>query len=161
MSQTSRRVSRAAALSALALLLTAAGPAPAQGGPKKSADVVKAEAKAGKPAADGSRTVTIALTIEKGWHLYANPVGFEDLAPNQTTVTFTGANKPDDVKIDYPPGKSVKDKVLMAEYRTYEDKVTIKAKVGAGSGPLEVSLKVQACDERRCLAPSTLKLEVK
>lgn len=135
-------------------------PAQAQG-IRKSSQVVKVEAKADKPANDGTQLVTLTLTIDKGWHLYANPVGFEDLKDNQTTVSFAGKAKPEIVKIEYPEGKAVNDKVLMAEYRTYEGKVAIKATVRrTGSDPLEVQVKVQACDARRCLAADTIKLAV-
>ena len=51
------------------------------------------------------------LTIDKGWHIYANPVGLEDLASAQTVVTFPADSKPEVVKIDYPPGKVVKDEL--------------------------------------------------
>ncbi len=152
---------RAAAL-ALLLAALAVGPAAAQGA-RKSSQVVKAEAKADKPAADGTQTVTVTLTIDKGWHLYANPVGFEDLESNQTTVTFGGKSKPQVVKVDYPAGKAVKDKALMAEYKTYEDKAAIKATVRRAKGddgPLEVVVKVAACNDRTCLPADTIKISV-
>src|SRR5262249_41828104 len=59
------------------------------GGAKKSDSVVKAKASVmpEKPGPDGKQTVTVMLTIEKGWHIYANPPGLDDLVPVQTTVT--------------------------------------------------------------------------
>ena len=48
---------------------------PAFAAPLKSDSVVKATAAAAKPDADGKQTVTLTLAIDKGWHLYANPVG--------------------------------------------------------------------------------------
>ena len=152
----------AAGLAALGLLLTAlAGAAQAQA--KKSDAVVKAEATAGKPDDDGTQVVTVTLAIDKGWHIYANPVGFEDLASAQTTVSVSAKAKPEDVRVEYPEGKAIKDKTLDAEYRTYEDKVTIKATVRRAkgdTGPLDVTVKFQACDEKRCLLPATVKLTV-
>src|SRR5579871_5377405 len=79
---------------------------------KKSDSVVKVTATADKPDADGKQTVSILLTHEAGWHSYANPVGQEDLASAQTTVTITGKAKLDDVKVDYPTGKLIKDKIV-------------------------------------------------
>src|SRR5438105_12127119 len=90
-------------LPALAVLLLAAPAALAQ---KKSDSVVKINATATAPDADGNQTVTITLDIDKNWHLYANPVGNDDLAPNATTVKVP---KAEDVKVTYPPGKLVKD----------------------------------------------------
>src|SRR5262249_33401290 len=54
----------------------------AQGGAKRSDSVVKVTAKAEpeKPGADGKQVVIVTLIIDKGWHLYANPVGPEDLS---------------------------------------------------------------------------------
>jgi DsbC/DsbD-like thiol-disulfide interchange protein len=146
-----------ALLAALLLL----GPASAQ--VKKSSDAVKVEARADKPAADGTQVVILTLKIEKGWHLYANPVGYEDLKDSETTVSFGGTSKPEVVKLEYPTGKVVKDKALMAEYRTYEDTVTIKATVRRAkgdAGPLDVTIRLQACDARKCLPRDTVKVKV-
>jgi hypothetical protein len=130
---------------------------------KKSDTVVKAEAKADPVGADGKQLVTITLTIDKGWHLYANPVGNADLADSQTAVSVSSKNKLQDVKVEYPEGKLVKDKVV-GDYKTYEGKVTIKATVSRAKGdtePLEVAVKVQACSESQCLLPATVNLTAK
>jgi DsbC/DsbD-like thiol-disulfide interchange protein len=130
---------------------------------KKSDSVVKIEAKADKIADDGTQDVTITLNIDKGWHLYANPVGNDDLTENQVSVTLTSKNKLKDVKIDYPAGKLVVDKTV-GDYKTYEGTVTIKAKVTRDKGdtePINVAVKLQACDKTTCLAPATAKLTAK
>lgn len=131
-------------------------------GQKKSDAVVKVTATADKPDADGKQTVSILLTHESGWHSYANPVGLEDLAAAQTTVAITGKNKLDDVKVDYPPGKLIKDKIV-GDYKVFEDKVTIKATVKRAkgdTGPLDVTVKFQACNDKQCLQSATVKLTV-
>jgi hypothetical protein len=146
-------------------LLTSLAPAAAPAGvsaqgAKKSDALVKATATAGKPDADGKQDVTVTLTVDKPWHIYANPVGLEDLADAQTTVTFDPKAKP--LKVQYPEGKVIKDKVL-GDYRVYEDKVTIKAQVRRArgeTGPLQVSVKVQACNDKTCLLPAVIKLTV-
>jgi len=51
-----------------------------------SKDAVTITATADKPDADGKQTVTLTLAIDAGWHLYANPVGNEDLKSVQTVV---------------------------------------------------------------------------
>jgi uncharacterized protein len=155
---------------ALALFLDAqpakAGPArepnpPAQGANKSDA-MVKVSAKAGKAAADGTQEVTVTLDVADGWHIYANPPGLEDLAAVQTTVTVTGTPKPESVKVTYPEAKVIDDKVL-GKYRVYEGKVVVKAAVKRAkgdTGPLEVSVKLQACNDRTCLLPATVKVTV-
>lgn len=153
-----RRVAGPLMLASLALAL-AAGTVLAQA--KKSDSVVKATATASKLGDDGKQTVTITLDIEKPWHLYANPVENEDVANAQTVVTVASKAKLASVKIAYPAGKLKKDK--LGDYKIYEGKVTIKAEIRRAkgdTGPLEVSIKLQACDAKSCLFPSTVKLNV-
>jgi DsbC/DsbD-like thiol-disulfide interchange protein len=139
------------------LTLGAANSAHAQG--KKSDAVVKVKAEAGTPNADGTTPVHIHLTIDKGWHIYANPAGSEDFAESATTVTVGGAAKVEG--IEYPPGKLIHDKTL-GDYKVYEDKVTITAKVRrpAGGGAIDLAVKVGACNEQKCLVPATIKVSV-
>jgi DsbC/DsbD-like thiol-disulfide interchange protein len=148
------------ALTLLAILLGDAGPALAQA--KKSDSVVKVEAKADdKPDADGKQTITITITIDKDWHIYANPVENEDLVNAQTTVSITGKAKLDDVKAAYPAGKPYGDKD--EKHKIYDGKVTIKAQVKRArgdNGPLEVTVKLQACSKNTCLFPATITKEV-
>src|SRR5437588_9428590 len=125
-----------------ALLL--ASPAWAQ---KTSEGVVKISALADKPE-DGNQTVTITLDIDKPWHLYANPVEHDLLAPVQTTLKFPG--KTEVVKITYPPRKLIKESATGDTYKVYEGKVTIKAQVRRPkdeTGPLQYTLTIQACDD--------------
>ncbi len=150
---------RVVGLLAVALLAYSAGTARAQ--IKKSDSFVKVTAQATKPDADGKQTVDITLDIEKPWHLYANPVENEDLTNAQTVVALSAKGKLEDIKIDYPAGKVHTDHG--AKYNIYEGKVVIKAhlkRAKGDSGPLEVSVKLQACDAKRCLLPATVKVSV-
>ena len=154
-----RCVASLMALAPLALVVAGGGTVLAQA--KKSESVVKATATADKPDADGKQTVTIMLDIEKPWHLYANPADNEDVANAQTVVTVASKVKPEEVKIEYPPGKVHKD--TLGDYKVYEGKITIKALVKrakSDTGPLEVNIKLQACNDKSCLFPSTLKVNV-
>jgi hypothetical protein len=131
-------------------------------GAKTSESVVKITGKADKPDADGKQTLTLTVAISSPWHLYANPVGSEDLGSAQTTVSVNARERAAQVKVDYPAGKTIKDKTF-GEYKVYEGTVTIKAQVQRARGdtsPLQVSVKLQACDDKSCLLPSTVKLTV-
>jgi thiol:disulfide interchange protein len=142
------------------ILLVTALPVPGQATGSES--VVKSEAKAEKADADGKQVVTITLTIDKKYHVYANPVGLEDLQSSQTIVTVTSKTKPESVKVEYPKGEVKEDKVV-GNYKIYKGKVTIKATVQRArgdTGPLQVAVKLQACDSKTCLMPSTVKLSV-
>jgi hypothetical protein len=128
----------------------------------KSDSVVKVTASADKPDAHGKQTVTINVEVKEPYHIYANPIGNPDFVNNQTTVKVDAEKKPTNVKVDYPEGKVHKDKVV-GDYKVYEGKITIKAHVERASGdtsPLQISIKVQACDETNCLLPATIKVSV-
>jgi len=148
-------------LASLAVLLAAvAGGSSEARPPKDSSAVVKASAEAGKADADGKQTVTVTLVIDKSWHVYANPVGLQDLVDAQTVVTFAAKEPVRVLKLDYPPGKSMPDKVLGSDYKVYEDRAEIKAVVQRAKGdasPLEATVAVQACNDRTCLFPARLK----
>src|SRR5437763_16192954 len=158
MNATNRRTPATTALALIAGLALAAGPAAAA--PLKSDSVVKATAVAGKPGPDGKQTVTLTLAIDKGWHIYATPVANEDLTPVQTTVKAKAAGALGDVKIDYPAGKKVKDSTV-GDYMVYEDKAIITVNVTRAKdddSPLELTVKVQACNESTCLLPGEVKV---
>ena len=144
-------------------LLAVALPARARAqGARTSESVVKITAKADRPDAGGKQTLTLTVAIDSPWHLYANPVGSEDLGSAQTTVTVNAKERPAQVKVDYPAGKTIKDKTF-GEYKVYEGTVTIKAHVQRAKGdtsPLQVSVKLQACNDKSCLLPSTVKRTV-
>ncbi len=128
----------------------------------KSDSVVKVTAAATKPDADGNQVITLNLDIKDKYHLYSNPPGNEALEDSQVVVTVAGKEKPEAVKVEYPEGKLVKD-AAAGDYRIYEGKVAIKAQVRRARGdtsPLEVGIRVQACDDRGCLLPATIKVQV-
>jgi DsbC/DsbD-like thiol-disulfide interchange protein len=125
---------------------------------RKSDSVVKIKAEAEKPNTDGTTNVLLSLTIDKGWHIYANPVGQEDLAENATTVTADGSAKVE--AVEYPDGKPYKDKSL-GTYKVYEDQVKIRLKVKRpASGPTDLNVKLSACNDSRCLVPAVVKVNV-
>jgi hypothetical protein len=131
---------------------------------RKTTDVVQATATLGPPDKDGKRSLTVTLKIEAPWHVYANPVEYDDLEPAQTTVDVFAGGKRLPAAIDYPKGTAEKD-VKGNAYRVYEKEVTITGVVKSGdASELEVRIKVQACtsgENGKCLLPETIKLSVK
>jgi len=141
------------ALGAVALVAYAGG--------TRSDSVVKVKAEAVE-APPGKAVVLVHLDIKPGWHLYANPVGNEDLASGQVVVKAAGKNPPKAVKIEYPKGKEKEDKTI-GSYRVYTDKVSIRAivdRVAGDANPLEFSVRLQACSGQTCLLPSTVRVSV-
>lgn len=148
---------------AIGALLCAISTGQATAAPDDSSSVVKVTAKAGDVDDQGNQSVTVTIQINDKWHIYANPVGSESLAAAQTKVTFK--NKLEKTQVSYPPGKVVKDEfVEEGQYRTYEGKVTIKAKVRRVAGskePLQLVIQLQACNESSCLFPAKIPVTVK
>lgn len=128
-------------------------------GAKKSESVVRAKVSAGKADADGKQVLTVTLIMDKDWHTYANPVPKD--FPGEPTVVLVSKLKPEDVSIEYPKGRIVKD-LTVGDYFVYDDTVDIKITVKRpkDAGALELQVKVQACSDKQCLLPSTLKLNV-
>jgi DsbC/DsbD-like thiol-disulfide interchange protein len=129
----------------------------------ESESKVKRSATATKPNDKGEQVVTITLDIDKGWHLYANPINSNEefLAKNRTMIKIASKVKLVAVDVQYPPGtKHVDGK---SYYDIYEGRVTIKANVQRAAGdtsPLEITLEVNACDENVCLKRSEIKLMI-
>jgi len=127
----------------------------------KSDSVVKIDSTAEKPDAAGKQLVILKFTIDDGWHLYANPVP-KDFPGIPLEVKFNGKTKPATFKVDYPEGKEVKD-VDTGTYKIYEGKAEVKLTVQRAkddTGPLELSVKLQACTDKKCLLPATVKVSV-
>jgi uncharacterized protein YyaL (SSP411 family) len=127
---------------------------------KRSDDKVKASVKV-EPVAGNTRTLNLTLEIEKGWHIYANPIGNEMLAGNETTVTILAGGKAVPAKLNFPKGKIERDPML-GDYGIYSGTITITAEVMVG-GPLEVRIRVNACRDGEggvCLPPGTVTLKV-
>lgn len=95
----------------------------------KSDSVVKVTAAADRPDSTGKQRVAVTLTIDDGWHVYANPAGGPDYEGSQTTVSVqTPANTP--TQVDYPSGKLAQD----GNYRIYDGKTAIPAVVQRAAG---------------------------
>jgi DsbC/DsbD-like thiol-disulfide interchange protein len=148
-------------LSAFALAATGLVLEADAGGKEKSDSKVKARATATK-VIDGKQTVTITLDIEKGWHLYANPVKHnnEFLEQNQTVVKVSAKEKIT-LNVDYPAGKPVTEG--KEKYNSYVGVIKIQAEVVRAKGdtsPLQISIDVNACTDKICLPQGVVKLTV-
>lgn len=130
----------------------------------KTADVVSAKAVLGTAIRDGKQAISITLKIEAPWHIYANPVGHDDLEGARTTIEALANGKKLSANFDYPKGTPEKDSKGM-EYFVYSGEVTIKGTVAAKEdGNLEIKVKVQACtsgENGKCLLPATITVPVK
>jgi uncharacterized protein len=134
----------------------------------RTEDVVTGEAKLGPPDKDGKRTITLTVKMQKPWHIYANPVGHDDLEPAATVVNVRARVKDGDKKLNanvkYPEGKAEKGPDGKP-YRVYETEAVITATIdGKDVDGLEVRLTAMACETSengRCLQKTTIRIPVK
>jgi DsbC/DsbD-like thiol-disulfide interchange protein len=150
------------ALSALACatLVFAANTQGEQGGDKMPSKV-KLKATTSKIDKNGQQVVTIKMEVDKDWHAYANPVQNELLEAAQTTVEVK-SNKKLDAVVAYPQGKKHVDG--KESYYIYEGQLEIMATVKrppGDTGPLEVKVSYMTCNDKICLPPESVVLNVK
>ncbi len=119
---------------------------------------VQVTATAGKPDESGKQTITVKISIAKGWHIYANPVDNEEVDKAATEVTITAAGKPVAAKVSYPAGKELTDKSI-GKFKAYEESVTIPAEIAALDSPFEIQVRFMVCNDKVCI-PKTTKLKL-
>ena len=99
--------------------------------------------------------IVIALSIDAGYHVNANPASLDYLIP--TTVKVPGAAQ---AKITYPHGRAFKPKFVSEGISVYEGSVTITVELAKGSlasmGHPQAQIEVQACTNEICLPPATI-----
>jgi len=108
--------------------------------------------------------VAFRLSITPGWHINGTKLDDEFLIPSELTV-----DENDDVQVlkyYYPEPKSEKFEYSDTELQIYDGEVIFGAlfKVSDSISPkghiLKAQLLYQACDDRSCLPPNTLYLEI-
>jgi uncharacterized protein YyaL (SSP411 family) len=111
---------------------------------------------------------TLELEVAKGWHLYANPTGAENLKPTRVEVVHNDLVALSAVA--YPTGEAKRLSESTMPINIYQGtfRVPISLLVSKEAlGPLQIVLRLhfQPCDDQVCLAPAqrdiTLNLEVK
>jgi uncharacterized protein YyaL (SSP411 family) len=128
--------------------------------------VVAATARASGPIAPGGELdVVVSLTIQDGWHLYANPTGVPELKP--TTLTIDRSSEPlaTVVKVTYPAGEAkILESTGTEKVSLYEAKIQVSVRirladdVKPGAVRVKLQLSYQACNDRLCLAPAKLEI---
>ena len=139
---------------------TAAAPVPAKPG------VVVASARpAGAVAPGGEFDASVSITIQDGWHIYANPTGALELRPTTLTLDPTSERSATLVDVTYPAGDAkVLGSIGTEKVPLYEGKIRIGARIRLaadakpGAIPIKLRLSYQACNDRLCLAPANLEI---
>jgi uncharacterized protein YyaL (SSP411 family) len=99
--------------------------------------------------------VIVTATVDKGYHINANPASFDYLIP--TSVKFPELQLPE---VTYPPPVRFKTTFAPEALDVYTDTVKLVASFPKDAlpkrGTIRGVVKAQACDERVCLPPSEL-----
>ena len=127
-------------------------------GDRKSANVVRARSTIEEGEEAGAYRLRVLLDIQEGWHINANPASDSLLiATNVIPVT-------DDTRIlnvRYPDASPLVTAFSDPPVDVYQGstEITVHATIPGGRAVRNVfALRVQACDERRCLLPSEIDL---
>ena len=104
--------------------------------------------------------VEVQLELAEGWHINANPSSWDLLIP--TTVSVSPDASVGILSVTYPKGKPFHADWRETPISIYEGNITIEMKLKLKPGetiekafPLNIDVRYQACDEHRCLPPST------
>jgi DsbC/DsbD-like thiol-disulfide interchange protein len=133
----------------------------APGQPRKLEDVVHASLAASPKEANGLQNVVVVLEVAPGWHIFANPVGSEQIKDAETRITFRSGRTDLSATIGYPPGVASSN-AHWGNFRIYEGRVVIPTRLRRGEqGPITVNVKLQACNDslQRCI-PGNLTLSL-
>jgi hypothetical protein len=130
--------------------------------PKSSADVVKVVYRDGG-LADGLETHHVSITVAKGWHIYANPVGNDKLTESATVIELRGDGKGLKYhELNYPKGEQKKGP--LGEYRVYEGAMGFQIVVShddVRGKKMTARVTLVACNNEVCLTPATVTVEQK
>jgi thiol:disulfide interchange protein DsbD len=116
------------------------------------------------PQAGAKFQVAVQAVIEEGWHLYS--LKKLEGGPIPTTITIPPGQKfalagP----VEAPSPERKMDDAFGMEVESYSGSVEFTvpveaAKDAAGAQTLEVAARYQACNDRECLPPRTVKLSL-
>jgi uncharacterized protein len=116
------------------------------------------KARAVREAGATDLRVQIALEVEAGYHLNANPASFDYLIP--TSVAIDGHPE---MGVAYPEGALLKPAFAPEGIKVYAGKVVLSAFAGRlpdGGDPLFAELTLQACTDESCLPPDKIRILV-
>ena len=94
----------------------------------------------------------VLIRLDEDWHVNASRVFDESLVPTQ--VLDDGQVR----DVGYPKGNSLVTEFAGEPVNVYGDPVMIAVVTDAGTDPLSVELKLQACSSHICLLPEKIRL---
>ncbi|MEX0701734.1 MAG: DUF255 domain-containing protein [Planctomycetales bacterium] len=113
------------------------------------------------PAGETCRIIVL-LDVAEGWHVNQNPAKPKNFIPTQLTIKAKEGTQLSAVR--YPAGKELEVAGIDEPLFVYEGQVavhgvlTAPAESAGKTEEFEISVRYQACNERTCLPPATVKL---
>jgi DsbC/DsbD-like thiol-disulfide interchange protein len=129
-----------------------------------SENVVKVEAQPAELAAGSSGKAIVRLTIDRGYHVNANPPTYPYLIPTQLEIAPLNGLSASSVA--YPSAVSRQFPFAEKPLAVYEGEAVIKPTLtiakSASKGERSISaiLRIQACDDQVCYPPGTIDLQI-
>ena len=126
--------------------------------------VVHATAKPVEVSRGGSGELIVALKIDSGYHVNANPPTFSYLIATQLAVTTSDGISV--LAVSYPTALTKTFAFAEKPLAVYEGETEIKAKLTAdrtatkGEHSVPALLHVQACDDQVCYPPGKIELQI-
>ncbi|HWP42155.1 MAG TPA: protein-disulfide reductase DsbD domain-containing protein [Blastocatellia bacterium] len=108
--------------------------------------------------------VAIVIDIEDGYHINSNRPAEDFLIP--TSLKLERLSGISTGRVTYPKAKVQKFEVSEKPMSVYDGKAVIKftaralRSIAPGSHTLKAKLTVQACDDKQCLRPQTLPIDI-
>ena len=108
--------------------------------------------------------ISVVVDIDNGYHINSNRPAEDFLIP--TALKLERLAGITTTRIVYPKAKVQKFEFSEKPMSVYDDKAVIKftaratPAAAAGAHTLKAKLTVQACDDRQCLRPQTLSLDI-
>ena len=133
-------------------------------GPRQYGASGTVKATASLSSLDAGSKLTLELEIREGWHVNSHRPLSENLIPTVLSVGQSrGSWRLEDIR--YPAAETVRLSFQDSPLAVYQGTVELSARLVAGAdigeAPIApLRLQIQACDDRVCLKPETLVLEV-
>lgn len=108
--------------------------------------------------------LTVELETADGWHVNSHRPLQDFLIPTRLALAEEGSDGFELTGVEYPEAETVTLGFQDEPLAVYQGRFPIRARLAGGGGPpagiVPLSLTVQACDDRKCLPPEDLLLEV-
>lgn len=132
--------------------------------PSKKDERIRAQAylSVDKIPAGSTCQVIVVVNVEKGWHINANPPSPAFVIP--VKLNYKSKNNVELIDVKYPPGKPFDLDGAAVPILVYDGEVQLRgtvqipAEAGGLTEDMEINVTYQACHERGCLPPKTIKL---